>query len=175
LPDKITTMKKLLLGLFLFGAAACQQNKIAYVDNIRLLDGFNEKVSAEAKYKSMTDALNQKRDSISKAFQLEVQAFQARAESMSQKNAQEEGGILQQRGQLIGQQLQQEEQLLQQQGQAEMDSIVSKVKKAIESFGEANGYTYILGGGDGSSVLYGQDSKDVTDAILEALNEKTKQ
>lgn len=173
--DKIKTMKKILIGLFLFGAVACQQDKIAYVDNIRLMDGFNEKVAAEAKYQTRTEALNKKRDSISTAFQLEVQAFQARAEAMSQKNAQEEGGILQQRGQLIGQQLQQEEQLLQQQGQAEMDSIVSKVKKQIASFGKTNGYTYILGGGDGGSVLYGQDSKDVTDDILKILNEKSNQ
>jgi len=123
----------------------------------------------------LTDALNQKRDSISRAFQVEVQTFQAKAESMSQKKAQEEGAVLQQRGQLIGQQLQQEEQLLQQQGQAEMDSVVSKVKKEIVSYGKANGYTYILGGGDGSNVLYGQDSKDITDAILKILNEETNQ
>jgi len=175
LRDKIKTMKKLLIGLLLFGTVACQQNKIAYVDNIRLMDGFNEKVTTEAKYQSRTEELNRRRDSISRAFQLEIQAFQARAESMSQKNAQEEGGILQQRGQLMGQQLQQEEQLLQQQGQAEMDSIVSKVKKEIVSFGEANGYTYILGGGDGGSVLYGLDSNDVTDDILKILNENTNQ
>lgn len=168
-------MKKILLSLLLFGAVACQQNKIAHVDNIRLMDEFKEKVAGEAKYKTLTDALTQKRDSISRAFQLEIQEFQAKAESMSQKKAQEEGAVLQQRGQLIGQQLQQEEQLLQQQGQAAMDSIVSKVKKEIESFGKANGYTYILGGGDGSNVLYGEDSKDVTDAILKILNEETSQ
>ncbi len=170
---KIKNMKKIVIGLFLFASVACQQDKIAYVDNIRLMDGFNEKIKTEAEYTSKTAALNKKRDSISRAFQLEVQAFQAKAEAMPQQKAQEEGTLLQQRGQLIGQQLQQEEQLLQQQGQVQMDSIVSKVKKEIVAFGKTNGYTFILGGGDGGSVLYGQDSKDVTDDILEILNGKT--
>jgi outer membrane protein len=170
---KIKTMKKIVIGLFLFASVACQQDKIAYVDNIRLMDGFNEKITTEAEYTSRTEVLNKKRDSISRAFQLEVQAFQAKAESMSQQKAQEEGALLQQRGQFIGQQLQQEEQVLQQQGQVQMDSIVSKVKKEIVSFGKANGYTFILGGGDGGSVLYGQDAKDVTDEILKLLNAKT--
>ena len=91
---------------------------------------------------------------------------------MSQKNAQEEYAQLQQRGQQIGQQLQQEEQQLQQKGQAEMDTLVRKVKKEIRAYGKANGYTYILGGGDGGSVIYGDDAKDLTNEILKILNDK---
>jgi outer membrane protein len=53
-----------------------------------------------------------------------------------------------------------------------MDSLVKKVKKEIKAYGEANGYTYILGGGDGGSVIYGDETNDVTDAILKILNDK---
>ena len=116
--------------------------------------------------------MGKKRDSISQAFQLELQQFQTKAQKMSQKNAQEEYAQLQQRGQFVGQQLQQEEQQLQQSSQAEMDSLVKKVKKEIKAYGEANGYTYILGGGDGGSVIYGDETNDVTDAILKILNDK---
>ena len=93
---------------------------------------------------------------------------------MSQAKAQEEYGIMQQRGQFIGQQLQQEDQLLQAAGQTEMDSIVSKVKKEIKAYGKANGYTYILGGGDGGSVLYGTEVNDLTDEIVKILNDNYK-
>ena len=55
-----------------------------------------------------------------------------------------------------------------------MDSIVSKVKDEIKEYGEANGYTYILGGGEGGSVLYGQDANDLTEQILKILNDKYK-
>ncbi|MGW9684573.1 OmpH family outer membrane protein [Flagellimonas sp. 2504JD1-5] len=164
------------IGLFIIviTAIACQQNKIGYVDNVKLMDGYQEKIDVEAKFKTKVEALNKKRDSISQAFQLELQAFQAKAQKMSQKSAQEEYGLLQQRGQFVGQQLQQEEQQLQKSSQTEMDSLVSKVKDEIKTYGKTNGYTYVLTGGDGGAVLYGEDAKNVTDAVLKILNDKYK-
>jgi outer membrane protein len=167
-------MKKIMVLAIALTAMACQQNKIGYVDSVKLMDEYQEKIDVEARFKTKADALTKKRDSISQSFQMELQAFQTKAQSMSQKNAQEEYGQLQQRGQFIGQQLQQEEQQLQQVSQVEMDSLVKKVKKEIKDYGKVNGYTYILGGGDGGSVLYGEEANDLTDAILKILNDKYK-
>lgn len=168
------SMGKILWIFAVLGLASCQQSKIGYVDNVKLMDEYQEKIDVEADFKVKADALNKKRDSISQAFQAEAQAFQAEAEKMSQKKAQEQYGQMQQRGQLIGQQLQQEDQQLQAVGQVEMDSIVSKVKREIEAYGKVNGYTYILGGGDGGSVLYGEENNDLTDELVKILNEKYK-
>lgn len=168
-------MKRSFVLIAIFLLAACQQNKIGYVDNIQLMDGYQEKIDIETRYKSRTEALAKKRDSISQAFQAEAQAFQVKAQNMRQDKAQEEYAVLQQKGQFIGQQLQSEEQQLQLAGQTEMDSLVTKVKSEIEAFGKTNGYTYILGGGDGGSVLYGAEAQDLTDEILSILNEKYKQ
>lgn len=165
-------MKKLVVLAIAITAMACQQNKIAFVDSVKIMDEYQEKIDVEARFKTKADAMTKKRDSISQAFQMELQQFQSKAQSMSQKNAQEEYSQLQQRGQLMGQQLQQEEQQLQQNSQAEMDTLVKKVKKEIREYGKANGYTYILGGGDGGSVLYGEEAKDLTDVILKILNDK---
>ncbi|SHG58393.1 OmpH family outer membrane protein [Flagellimonas flava] len=167
-------MKKLTVLALAITAMACQQNKIGYVDNVKLMDEYQEKVDVEAKFKTKAEALTKKRDSISQAFQLELQAFQTKAQKMSQKSAQEEYALLQQKGQFVGQQLQQEEQQLQQTSQTEMDSLVSKVKDEIKAYGAANGFTYILGGGDGGAVLYGQDTQNLTDAIVKILNDKYK-
>lgn len=168
-------MKKLILAitvLVLF--ASCEQTKIGYVDNVDLMDKYQEKIDIEAKFKTKADALSKKRDSISQAFQLEAQTFQANAQSMPEKKAQEQYGIMQQRGQFIGQQLQQEDQTLQAEGQVEMDSLVSMVKKEIKAYGKANGFTYILGGGDGGSVLYGTEVNDLTEEVVKILNDKYK-
>ncbi len=164
-------MKKLVVLAIAITAMACQQNKIGYVDSVKIMDEYQEKIDVDARFKTKAEAMTKKRDSISQAFQMELQQFQTKAQSMSQKNAQEEYAQLQQRGQFVGQQLQQEEQQLQQISQAEMDTLVKKVKKEIRDYGKANGYTYILGGGDGGSVIYGDEAKDVTDAILKILND----
>ncbi|MEM1259861.1 MAG: OmpH family outer membrane protein [Bacteroidota bacterium] len=168
-------MKKFTLAIIILATISCQQDKIGYVDNIGLMDGYQEKVDVENKFKSRAELMNKKRDSISQAFQLEYQALQTKAQSWSQKKAQEELGLLQQRSQFLGQQLQQEEQQLQSEGQTEMDSVVSKVKKEIQAYGKANGYTYILTGGEGGSVLYGTEAKDLTSELLKILNDKYKE
>ncbi|MEZ4968389.1 MAG: OmpH family outer membrane protein [Flavobacteriaceae bacterium] len=167
-------MKKLVLVLVFMVAISCQQEKIAFVDNVKLMNTYQEKMDIEARFKTKTEAFGKKRDSISQAFQMEAQAFQAKAQKMAQAKAQEEYGQLQQRSQFIGQQLQQEEQQLQMQGQTEMDSLVSRVKKQIKAYGESNGYSFILSGGDGGSVLYGKEAHNVTEAIVKILNDNYK-
>lgn len=167
----LRSMKNFWMVLPLLILFSCNQDKIGYVDTVQLMSKSEEKLDIEAKYQLRSTGLNKKRDSISQAFQMEAQALQAKTESMTQNKAQEEYELLQQRGQFIGQQLQQEEQLLQQQGQAEMDSLVNKVRDEITTYGEANGYTYILSGGEGGSVLYGQETKDLTEEILKIINE----
>lgn len=164
-------MKKIVLALVFFGIISCQQEKIGFVDNVKLMNSYKEKMDIEAKFKTRSEAFGKKRDSISQAFQLEAQDFQSRAQKLAQAKAQEEYGQLQQRSQFIGQQLQQEEQQMQIQGQTEMDSLVSKVKREITAYGKANGYSFILSGGDGGSVLYGTEANNVTDAIVKILND----
>lgn len=153
---------------------SCKQEKIGYVDNVKLMDEYQEKIDAETKFKSDEAVLTKKRDSMSQAYQLELQTFQTRSQSMSQKKAQEEYGVLQQKGQFLGQQLQQEAQEAQAANQVILDSIISTVKKEIKAYGKTNGFTYILGGGDGGSVLYGLDANDVTDDVVKILNDKYK-
>ena len=167
-------MKKLIYTVFVLALVSCQQDKIGYVDNVKLMDGYQEKIDVENKFKAKAEAMAKKRDSISQAFQLEYQTLQTKAQSWSQKKQQEELGLLQQKSQFLGQQIQQEEQQLQLEGQTEMDSVVSKVKKQIQAFGETNGYTYILGGGEGGSVLYGTETKDLTAEVLKILNDTYK-
>jgi len=165
-------MKKVMLVLALIVTVSCQQDKIAYVDNLKLIDGYQEKKDVESKFQAKAEAFTKKKDSISQAFQLELQQLQASAQSMSKKKAEEQYGLMQQRGQFIGQQLQQEEQAIQQEGQTALDSVLSKIKREVKAYGKAQGYTYILGGGDGGSVLYGDEAKDLTDQVLKVLNDK---
>ncbi len=167
-------MKKIILGLIALMAISCQQEKIAFVDNVKLMNEYQEKIDIETKFKEKAEVLGKKRDSISQAFQAEASEFQTRAQQMSQSKAQEEYAQFQQRGQQMGQQLQMEDQQLQLAGQTEMDSVVSKVKKEIEAYGKANGYSYILGGGDGGSVLYGKETNDITEEIIKLLNDNYK-
>lgn len=167
-------MKKIILGLALLSIAACQQEKIGFVDNVKLMNEYQEKIDVEAKFKTKAEALAKTRDSISQSFQMEAQAFEAKAASMPQAQAQQEYAAFQQRGQAIGQQLQQRDQQLQAEGQIQMDSVIIHVKEEIAAYGKTNGYSYILGGGDGGSVLFGKETNDLTTEVIKMLNDNYK-
>ena len=165
-------MKKLLLVVFAFFAfTSCQQQKIGFVDNGKVINDYQEKKDIEEKFKVKDEAFKKRTDSIGQAFQIEAQAFQAKASKMSPKKAQEAYDGLMQKQQMLQQQIQVEQQQITQAFQTEIDSTIVKVKDFVKDYGKTNGFTYILGTSDGaSSVLYGTEENDLSQTIIDALN-----
>ena len=169
-------MKKLLYVAFVvFAFTSCQQQKIGFVDNGKVINDYQEKKEIEEKYKVKDEAFKKRTDSIGQAFQIEAQAFQAKASKMSPKKAQEAYDGLMQKQQMLQQQIQIEQQQITQAFQTEIDSTIVKVKDFVKDYGKTNGFTYILGTSDGaSSVLYGTEENDLSQTIIDALNAEYK-
>ncbi|TRZ46062.1 OmpH family outer membrane protein [Robertkochia solimangrovi] len=168
-------MKKLSL---LFSATllfiACEKNKIAYVDNSRLINEYQEKVDLEAEYNVKIQKFSQKADSIGRILQQEAKEFENQVKNLSQSTAQQKYNEILQKRQQVSQQFQNEENQLTQQSQQQIDSLIKKVKAYVKTYGKENGYTYILGANDAGSVLYGEESQDITNTILKKLNDDYK-
>ncbi len=164
----------IVLAIFIFG---CQdQQKIGFIDNGRVINEYQAKIDIEEKYKGKDEVFAIRTDSISKAFQLEAQDFQIKSRGMSTSKAQELYDQLGQKQQLLQQQLQFEQQQLQQSFNGEIDSVIIKVKDYVKTYGENNGYTFILGTSDASSsVMYGVESKDLSQIIIDGLNAEYKE
>ena len=130
-----------------------KQPKIGFIDNGTVISNFQEKKEVEAKFQVKQEAFRKRTDSIGRAFQLEVQSTQAKAQKSSKAKAQELIGGLQQKQQLLQQQLQMEQQQFQLESEAEIDSVIVKVKDFVKDCGKANGYTYILGTSDAAATV----------------------
>jgi len=169
-------MKKLvLIVIVVLSVASCQQSqKIGFVDNSVLINDYQEKKEIEAKLKSKIQAYEKRRDSLGQAFQLDVKAAEVKARSMSQANLQKLQQEFQQKEQIISQQLQFEQQQIAQESQSKNDSLIKKVRDFVKSYGKTNGYNFILGSNEAGSVMYGTDEVDLTQTILDALNEAYK-
>lgn len=169
-------MKKIILLITLVVCfASCEQEKTAFIDNTKLFNEYQEKIDIEARLKSKGEKYQKRVDSISRAFQAEKIDFSSKAESMPQKKAQEQYNAIMQKEQVLSQQLQIENQSLQQESQAKVDSLIKKVRAFVKDYGKKNQYSYIFGNTESGSVLYGQEAKDITDAVLKELNESYKQ
>ena len=129
----------------------------------------------ETKFQTKIDAFNKKADSLDKAIQMEAQAFQTRAQKMNQSKAEQEYQALVQKKQMQDYQLGNEEKLLKAEGQKEIDTLVKQVKAFVKDYGKKNGYTFILGANEAGSVMYGAEDKDITDAVIKALNGDSKE
>lgn len=167
-------MKIPFLSAVAFLMLASCQDKVMYVDNTKLLNEYQEKKDLESMLQSKIDAYSRKRDSLSRVFQLEAQQFESQAQSLGQALAQKKYNELMQKSQILQQHLMQEEQAIQSESQSKMDTLLTKVKKFVKKYGKDKGYTYILGANEGGSVLYGDDTKNITDDVVKALNNSYK-
>ncbi|MCC1483459.1 OmpH family outer membrane protein [Winogradskyella immobilis] len=170
-------MKNIIIALvLLITLASCQQQqKIGFIDNSEVVNKYQMKIELEDKFKIQDEAFKKRMDSVSRDFQIEVQAFQLAAQKMSQSKAQEKSQELGQKQQILQQQYQLEQQQMQQAFNTEIDSVLIKVKDFVSEYGKTNGYTFILGKNEAGSVMYGEATNDITEIIIEAINASHKE
>lgn len=153
-------------------ATEVKEVKTAYVDTSVLMKEYTEAKDLEAKYKAQAEEKGRQLQAEITRFKQDAANFQSQAQANGQQWAQQRGAELQKREQQLGYAQQALSQQLQQESGAEMDSLVSGVKKFIKDYGKKNGYSYIYGTGDAATILYAEDKFDITKEVVKALNEK---
>jgi outer membrane protein len=165
-------MKNIVVAIIvIFTFASCQQTqKIGFVDNSKLINEYQEKIDIQDKLQAKIKTYEAKRDSVRQAFQLEINEAELKSRKMSQADLQKLSQELQQKDQVIAQRDQFEQQQIAQESQAQNDSLIKKVRNFVKDYGTKNGYDFILGSNEAGSVMYGNETSDLTQVILEALN-----
>lgn len=165
-------MKKLILSLIvLVTFSSCQEQKIGYVDNGKVINDIQEKKDVESKYEALNESFKLRADSIGKMYQSEYQILQAKAARMSQSKQQEAIQGFQAKAQQFQQMMQAEQQQLQTAYQTDVDSIISKMKSTVKDYGKVNGYNFIFGTNESvGTVLYGDDASELTDIIIKEID-----
>lgn len=154
--------------------APLKEMKTAYVDTSKLLEEYDEAKDIEAKYKAKGDQMGKELEAEVAKFRQEATSFQKNAQANGPAWAQENGMRLQKKEQELSYAQQALVQQLREESGVEMDSLVSKVKKFIKSYGKEKGYTYIYGTGEAASILYAEDKLDITKEVVKLLNDRYK-
>ena len=165
-------MKKLLgvLTIFLL-LTSCNQSKIGYANVEEILKEYKGSKQAEIEMKAESQKISAEIDQITREFQQKVQIYQS-ATNLSASAKKEQEQVLMQESQMIQQRQQMAQQQVQETGQAKMDKINEEIDSFLASYAKKNGFDFILGTSDlTKSVLYGDESLDVTDELLSALND----
>lgn len=169
-------MKKVVVivfGMLLF--ASCQKDmKTGFIDNSEVIKEYQKRKDVEAELKTKIESFDKRIDSIGKTFQARAAALQQGDPQMAKKESQEQYQALTQQYQMFQQQTQMQEQAIQKESQTQIDTLLKEVRTFVKEYGKKNGYTFILGSNDAGSVMYGEESKELTKEILDELNKSYK-
>ncbi len=165
-------MKKLAIVFSLMMLiTSCNQVKIAYVDLEEILKEYEGAVLAEEEMKAKSQQISEQLDQMAAPLQQKIQAYQQNKDNLSASERQKQEAELMQQQQMFQQQQQMAQQQVQAEGQSKYEKINTDIETFLADYGKANGYSYILGSSvQTKSVLYGEESLDITETVIEALN-----
>jgi len=164
-------MKKLLLVAFVILFTSCNQTKIAYINVEDLMKGYDATKALEEKLKAKQEEMTKELDSIGAPFQLKVQEYYQNANKMSAQKRAETEQALQQEQQILQARQQQAGQVLQQENQTLSEALTKKVDSFVADYAKAKGIQLVFGTSGNGTVMYGDDNLNVTNDILDILNE----
>ena len=164
-------MKKLLLVAFVILFTSCNQTKIAYINVEDLMKGYDATKALEEKLKAKQEEMTKELDSIGVPFQLKVQEYYQNANKMSAQKRAETEQALQQEQQILQARQQQAGQVLQQENQTLSEALTKKVDSFVADYAKAKGIQLVFGTSGNGTVMYGDDNLNVTNDILDILNE----
>ena len=148
--------------------------KTAYIDTVKLVEGYEELKDLESKGKIKSDEMARELDTEAQQLRLDAASFQNEAQSKGRQWAELKMQELQKREYELGVKQETMMRELQEEFGVQRDTIISQMKKYIKEYAKEEGYDYIYGTGDAASILYGKEEYEITDIVLESLNEKYK-
>ncbi|MBL7840266.1 MAG: OmpH family outer membrane protein [Cyclobacteriaceae bacterium] len=144
--------------------------KVVYVTSYKLVEGYTGTIEARREFEKKRDAMMGNVDSLKIAFE---QARLAYMQSVQKLNAEQrmekEQRLVQQQTQLA-QYSQAVDQKIREEDSEMMQEVLNQINSFVEDYAVSNGYDIVLGTTSSGSLLYGKKSMDITDPLLEALN-----
>ncbi len=172
-------MKKFsALFLISFLLISCSDKKVfktAYVDMVKVMESYQKLKDTQDKFDRKQKDLSKKYDSLAQAFQLKYQDFLKRAQKMSKAAADKEYQKLAYEQQAIQMNQQRELSELQQQADKELKAVLDSLKNFFNDYGKAHGYDYIFSKNELNNLLYGKETYDITEQVIDALNDQSTQ
>jgi outer membrane protein len=152
-------------------------NSIAFVDNEVLMDDYLLAVALRSDFDAEQRRLENDLERRQRNFQIEVERFQRDIER---------GHITMDEAQLLEQELMSQQQDLYQLGDTyrerlarkefEMNSeLLDSIRDFLDRYNEDNRYDFILGYARGGGILHANKAHDITEEILQLLNEEYEQ
>jgi outer membrane protein len=147
---------------------------LAYVRSHDLISKYAGTIEARAAFEKKKSTMQANVDSLKFLFEKEKQSYINSAASMSNSlRVENENRLNQQHSQLL-QYSSAIEEKIEEEDSKMMGAVLGQVNSFVEEYAKENGWDVIMGTTLSGNLLYGNKSLDITDDLLEKLNEKYK-
>jgi outer membrane protein len=167
---KLKMMKQLLILLVAIVLASCTQTKIAYINVETVMDEYEGAKALEAEFTAQQQEMSAELQALQAPFQAKVQEYYQGADKMTAAQRAEVEQGLQQEQQMIQAKQQQLQQQLQQENQVKSEKLIKTLDSLVADYSKAKGFNIVLATQGNGTVMYGDESLNVTADVIEVLN-----
>ncbi len=160
----------LIAGLFTYVGLQYASNKIAYVDNNKLVMEYKGAQQAQEVLKEKVDQWQANVDTLGQELEMKVKQYQEEKSTLKASQLQSREKELYE----LQQQYYQYREAIQQK-MAEEDAtvtaeVVTEINSFINNYAQDEGYLLIFGASGNGNMVYASPSLDITEDLLEQLN-----
>ena len=168
LPIAIIALIASIASFFYFQSS----NELVYVDVNKLVEGYERtRVEREA-FSKKTEVLKANVDSLVTGWQTELKNYEKERASMTKKEIELKQELLGNKQQQLNNYQQAIQKQIQEEDQKMTQTVVNDINDYVKEYGKSHGYPIIFGAGGNGNIMYAEKASDLTDEILEELNQQ---
>lgn len=164
------TLLLILLTSYLFWQQ--QQCKIAYVDSVKLLNGYHAMLDARKAYAVKSHKWQANIDTLSADVQRAIRGYERKAAGMTPKERALSTALLHTKQKELVDYQRAIQESAQQEDNKTTQQVITQVNAFLERYGKAHAYDLILVATPSGSIAYAKPGLDLTEEVLTDLNKE---
>ncbi|WP_190808396.1 OmpH family outer membrane protein [Flagellimonas sp. S3867] len=148
------------------------KSELVYVDINKLVEGYERTKLEREVFAEKANTMKANVDSLMGNWQTELKAYEKERLSMTKKELDLKQKLLQSKQQQINNYQQAIQKQIQEEDQKMTQTVLNDINGFVTDYGKENGYKIILGAKGDGNIMYAQDASDLTQTILDKLNDE---
>ncbi len=148
------------------------QEKIAYVDSVRLLNGYQAMIQARQAYQQKATAWQANVDTLMAGVQTAIKTYEKDAATMSAKERTLSQEMIRSKQKQLADYQQAIQEKARQEDQRMTGEVVKQANSFLERYGKDHHFQIIFAANTSGNIAYAEKYMDVTDQVLEQMNQE---
>jgi Skp family chaperone for outer membrane proteins len=159
------------LGICIYSLTLTNRNKVACIDTAKVLKAYKGIEELSKKYEEKNKLFKARLDTLAMEFQNSLKEFEKKRASLSEKERKIEEDKLRKQQEDYAQFNSGNQENLKQEEMKVIEKAVERINAKINTYAKKMDYAAVFGATPNSSVIYASNYVDITNAIIEVIND----